>query len=275
LTLSYPIAHGIVTNWDHVEKIWHHIFNDELRVSPKEHPVLLTEAPLNSNNNREIMTQIMFEAFEVPAMYVGVQAVLALYASCRTTGIVLDIGDDVCHAVPIHEGRAIRQAINRIDTAGRSLTEHCMKILTERGYSFTTTAEREMVRDIKERYCYVSPDFDTEITASFSASTVDQSFELLDGQVITIGNELFRTPEALFQPALYGSEVGIHELTYGSIAKCDVGLCKDLYGNIVLSGGSTMFPGIVERFKKELVNLAPSTMEVNVIAPLERSILRG
>ena len=203
LTLKYPIEHGFVTNWDDMEKIWHHTFK-ELSVSPEEHPVLITEAPLNSKTNREKMTEIMFETFSSPAMNISIQAVLSLYASGHTTGMIIDVGHSVSHTVPIHDGKALSHAILRLNLAGRDLNVHLMKILFEGGYSFITTApEQEIVRDIKEKLCYVALDFDHEMQTAASPSPTAESYELPDGIVSTFQYSIFNftSTEVLFHTA--------------------------------------------------------------------------
>ncbi|MHA1592054.1 MAG: actin, cytoplasmic 2 [Candidatus Heimdallarchaeaceae archaeon] len=271
LKLVYPVEHGQVQDWDAMERIWHYTFYNDLRVNPNEHPILLTEPPLNKNTNKEKMAELMFDTFNVPAMYISMQAILSLYASGRTTGIVVDSGDGVTHIVPVYEGFAIAHAIHRSDIGGRDVTDYLRRLLRQRGYSLSSSAEREIVRDIKERLCYVALDPEKELKLAEKVSGMEKTYTLPDGETLTIGAERFMAPELFFNPGAIGSEENaLDELIYRSIQNCDVDLRRDLYANIVLSGGSTMFPGLKERLHKELTELVPETMEVKIIAPPER-----
>ena len=273
LSLNYPIERGIVTNWADMEKLWEHTFYNELRVAPEDHPLLLTEPSLNTNIHRKNMMQIMFETFNMPAIYVAIQETLSLYASGRTTGIVVESGDGVTHTVPIYEGQVLPSAILRMELAGRDLTNYLIKILLECGYSFSTSAEREIVRDIKEKLCYVAYDFEKEM-ASAAYSFLEKSYKLPDGHILTLSKERFQCPEALFKPNILGlKSYGIHKTIYNSINNCDMDIHKILYGNIVLSGGTTLYPGINDRIIKELKSLAPNSMKVKSISSKNAKIL--
>ena len=271
LSLKYPIDQGVVTDWDAMEKIWHHTFYNELRVSSEEYAVLLTEGPLNPKANREHMTQIMFERFHVPALYVSLQAVLSLYAYGRTTGCIFDCGDGVSHSVPVYEGFALPHAICHLDLTGRDLTEYMMHLLLERGYAMTGSSEREIFRDMKEKLTFIALDFHEAMRESTESSMYEMYYELPDGNVLLIENERFRCPEILFQPKLIGKEgLGVHDCIFQTVMACDIDIRCELLSNIVLSGGTTLFPGFADRLTKELTALVPSTMKVKVIAPPDR-----
>jgi actin beta/gamma 1 len=271
LRLVYPVEHGMILDWQAMEKIWHFTFYNDLRVNPSEHPILLTEPPLNPRKNREKMAEIMFETFNVPAMYVSMQAVLSLYASGRTTGLVVDSGDGVTHIVPIYEGFALTHAINRVDLGGRDITEYLRRLLRQRGYSLVSSAEREIVRDIKEKLCYVALEPEKEMKLAEKVTEMQKEYVLPDGEKVVIGAERFLAPEVFFNPGVIGMEAApIDESIVDSIRKCDVDLRRELYSNIVLSGGSTMFPGLKERLEKEIKELTPEEVDVKIIAPPER-----
>eukprot|EP01113_Clastostelium_recurvatum_P015071 TRINITY_DN1831_c0_g1_i1.p1 TRINITY_DN1831_c0_g1~~TRINITY_DN1831_c0_g1_i1.p1 ORF type:complete len:386 (-),score=100.77 TRINITY_DN1831_c0_g1_i1:855-2012(-) len=278
LKVRYPIEHGVVTDWNDMETIWQYLYQ-EMKIPAEDHPVLLTEAPLNPRHNREKAAEILFETFNVPALFVSMQAVLSLYASGRTTGIVLDSGDGVTHSVPIYEGFAMPHAIMRMDVAGRDITTHLQQLLRRGpGFNFHTTAEFEIVRAIKETACYVAydPAKEEELIEPVAGDKgtggpVQLSYKLPDGQSIDLGPERFRAPEILFHPDLIGEEYpGVHEAISTSIKRTDMDLRKTLYSNIVLSGGSSLFPGFGDRLLSEIKRLAPKDMKIRISAPPER-----
>ncbi|KAJ3709417.1 actin-related protein [Lentinula raphanica] len=268
LKIKYPMEHGIVTDWDDMERIWSWVYAEELGTLSEEHPVLLTEAPLNPRSNRDIAAQIFFDTFNVPALYTSVQAVLSLYSSGRTTGIVLDSGDGVTHAVPVYEGFSMPNAIRRVDVAGRDVTDHLQLLLRKSGHHLHTTAEREIVRSIKEKCCYVALNPSKE-EKDKPGTTME--FKLPDGAVIQLGPERYRAPELLFNPEIIGQEyAGVHQVIVDSINRVDLDLRKSLFSNIVLSGGSTLCTGFGDRLLNEVKKLALKDVKIKIYAPPER-----
>jgi len=242
-----------------------------LRCEPTERPAHLTEAPKNPTKNREKMLEIFMDTFQVPAFYVSVQAVLALYSSGRTTGCVYDSGDGVSHTVPVYDGFSLKHAIKRANLAGRELTTYLGDILNESGINLTSSAEFDIVRDIKEKKTYVALDYEAEMQAFANDKSKETTYELPDGTVVTFGNQQIKCPEVLFKPQLIGKDFpGMDKMVYNCIQACDIDVRRDLFKNITLSGGSTMFPGINDRLVKEIKAVANASVEVKVIAPNER-----
>jgi actin len=186
---------------------------------------------------------------------------------------VLDAGDGGTYIVPIYEFCSLRHATMRLNLAGCDLTAWFQKILAERGYIFSSASSTECktIRDIKEKFAYTALDFEAELQKAATTTDCNVSYALPDGNEIVIANERFRCSELLFKPWFneFGFN-GIHQTLSNSIMKCDIDIQKDLYANIVLSGGSTMFQGLPERIEKEIIRLAPETMKVRVVAEPER-----
>jgi len=275
LNLKYPIESGIVTDWDDMEKVWAYCFNNELRVDPSEHKVLLTEAPMNPKVNREKMTSLMFETFQVQGMYVSIQAVLSLYSNGRTTGCVIDSGDGVTHAVPVFEGYSIPHAVKKNLIAGRAITNHMTNLLQADGITTQggASAWAQIVKKMKEEVCFVALNLEEAKTKANTSSEHIKTYELPDGSTVTVNLPTFMAPEALFDPGLIkeGDEtLGIHQLCFKSITDCDLDVRPDLYQNIILSGGSTLYQGLPDRIEQEVDKLAPQQGVVKVIATTDR-----
>ncbi|KAK6197448.1 centractin actin-related protein of the dynactin complex [Scheffersomyces amazonensis] len=289
LRLNYPISHGIVENWEDMELIWNHTYQQELKINSQDHPLLITEAPLNPRKNRDKMSQILFESFSIPCIYISIQAVLSLYSSGRTTGVVIDSGDGISHIVPVYEGFSLPTSIKRLDIGGRDITEQLGYNLRRMiGVNLTSSSsEFEILRIIKENCCFISKDpiKDEKLYSSIAYSTARNSgsynnnenltvYKLPDGKSLPIGVEKFRSPEILFNPQLIGNEsAGIHDLITLAIGKTDLDLRPILYQNLILSGGNTLLKNFGDRLLLELKNSQyhqQNKMKIKIYAPPER-----
>ena len=255
--VSYPMKNGIVTDWEDMERIWSHAFArlnvlDDL----SERNVLLTEAPMNPKRNRERMCEITFERFRAKGVFVHVQAVLTLYAQGLMSGLVLDCGDGVSHVVPVVDGFCNRQLTKRLDIAGRKVTERMVELLGRKGYAVSRTNDLDSIRMLKERLCFVAEDCKRHLRLARETTAVLETYELPDGRTIKVEAERFMAPEIMFSPNLIDVESpGVAELCFNCIQENDLDSRMTMYENIVLSGGSTTFPGFPERLKRDITNL--------------------
>lgn len=268
--VDYPIRHGIIDNWDNMEKYWSRCIYEYLCCDPEEHFTLLTEPPMNTPENREYTAEIMFETFNVPGLYIAVQAVLALCASLLTkgsdaknasvTGTVIDSGDGVTHVIPVVEGYVIGSCIKHIPLAGRDVTNFMIQILRDRGEPLDPMASIEVAKKIKEQYCYVCPDLVKEY-AKYD-SEPDGRFRQYKGMIektkkeytIDVGYERFLAPEIFFSPEIFSSDwtVPLPQTVDTCLQACPIDTRRPLYKYITLSGGTTMFKHFVKRLERDI-----------------------
>jgi len=268
LQISYPLDNGVIRNWEDMQHVWKYTWEEKLKIDPSQCKIMLTEAPLNPDKNRQQMIQIMFETYGFLAAYISIQAVLTLYAQGLLTGVVVDSGDGVTHIVPVAEGYSLPHLSRRLDVAGRDVTRQLIKLLLLRGYAFNRTADFETVRQIKEKLCYVAYDVGLEERLGTETTVLVNSYVLPDGRIIKVGAERYQAPEVLFQPGLIDvDKPGVAHQLFDSINKADPDLRKEFYQHVVLSGGSTMYPGLPSRLEKEVrelygVHVAKGNQEV-------------
>ncbi|MFX0064743.1 MAG: actin, cytoplasmic 2 [Candidatus Hermodarchaeota archaeon] len=258
----FPIENGIIKNWEAMEKIWHYIFLEDLRVNPSEHPVLLTERLNNPPQTRAKTAEILFESFNVPALYIANSSLLSLIASGSVTALIVHIGAGGTDIVPFYKGFIITDGLKAFDVGGREITDKLKTLLPDSASMIPELNDLKHVRDIKEKLCYVAQELKTE-------SPIPKQYVLPSNRVITLDSERFLAPEILFRP-LPSKPYKLHETVYESIQSCGIRLRRDFYYNIVLSGGTTLFPGFKERLRKELTTLVPKTIDVMIVAPPER-----
>ena len=258
LKINNPIENGVITDWDDMGKVWDYTFNN-LGIASEEHPILMTEPPNNPKRNRERMIQIMFETYNTPLFYTHMPAVLALAASGRMTGCVVDCGYSTSHVVPVYEGFSLPGNIMRLDMGGKSMDEYLRTKLCDQNNDMETYNTSHF-RRTKEEYCYVSMDIEKE------KDIQEKSYEMPDGNTVYIKKERVRVPEILFDLSIGDNNLhgGIHQATCRTISKCDEDLHRELFSNIAIAGGSTKFPGFCERMQKEVEPFSPSSMKAVV-----------
>lgn len=272
LNIEYPVEKGIIKDFNSMEKFWHQSLYNELKVDPQKHPVLLSESPTNQVEKKETTTEIFFENFNVPSFFMMSQSVLSLISQGITKGVVLDSGDGKTHVVPIYEGYSLPFSIEQLDICGKDVTNNLMELLIKTGMTFSRDLDYEIINEIKEKKCYISKDYNQELIDFVEkANSKEVLFDLPDGESINIGSPQIEATEILFNPSLIGRDIiGIPELIYKSYFSIDVDIRKDLFNNIYLTGGNTMFDNFTERVSAEIKNLGGNSVNYKIYSPGER-----
>ncbi len=269
LSLSWPTESETINRWDDIQVLLQHAVVDKLKVDPQKYDLIVTESVFNTDTERAKMAEQCFKSLKPRSFHVSKKAELAAYASGKTTALVVSCGEQATHVVPVYEGQCMTQASMRLNVGGKVLDAHLEDMLSQRGYMFDALDKHFIIKDIKESMCYVSSQ-----KALAASGSHRESYELADGQKVILSQERVRCPEALFQPTLAGvQQEGVHELIYRSLMKCDLPMREELLSNIVLEGGSTLFGGFTQRLQREVQNLVPRGMPVNMLAAEDRAHL--
>ncbi|KAG2389522.1 hypothetical protein C9374_014082 [Naegleria lovaniensis] len=264
-TLFYPMEKGRVVDWEQMEFLIEYALLDVLDVELQETLILITENPMMTKSEKEKLAECLFEVFEIAGLCFMPQPLLSLYSVGKTTGLVIDSGDCITHTVPVYEGYIIDYAMRHLDFGGRDVTHYLQRLLYGKGYRFASSSEHHFVREIKESMAYVASDYEKELTKPIAS--IQQNYELPDGQVIKLDEELFSCTELLFKPYLVGKEApGLADLVFDTFKNCPIDVRREYYSSIILSGGNTLLNGFQERTKIELENNEKSFKPFRVIA---------
>jgi actin-related protein 3 len=273
------MKHGQIEDWDKIEQFWEQCIFKYLRCEPEDHAILLTEPPLNSPDNREATAEIMFETFNVPYLYIGMQAMLALAASWTAagsrsmTGCVVDSGDGVTHVIPVVHGYPISNAIVHVPVAGHEMTSFIAQLLQEREPSVPAHDRYVTAKNIKERFCKVArhPSVTYQMFDKDRAKYIT-TYTGIDSKTkkpftCEVGYERFLAPEVWFSPELVSGEytTPISALIHRAIRMSPIQDRVPLFGNIVLSGGSTTFSGLAERLQRDVQAIVDEELRQNAI----------
>jgi actin, other eukaryote len=263
---------GVHIDFDALALFWDKAFGS-LHIDPVEYSVFLSEAPLLPIQNRARKAEILFETFQVKSLFVSPEGVLPLYAAGEVSGTVIDLGAGHTHVTSIFDSHIIKSSLARYELSGNDITQYLTE-LVELKYGFIFKSSfRNIQSTIKESLCYVAQDYDQELNLATNSTILEESFALPDGNIVKLNEERFKVPEIMFQPSLaYRGYPGIHHMIQSSIMNSDIDTRRSLCQHIILSGGSTMFPGLEHRLQNEVKALFPAAVDINIVAPDDRNL---
>jgi actin-related protein len=264
LEMRKPICDSLVQNWEDIENLWSYTIFNVLKICPDEVFAVITESPTNPAKYREKSLETLFELFNFEGVYLASKSLLSLYSTGKTTGCVIDSGYGSSYTVPIYEGYSSPNTIQELELGGRHLDDYLNKILLEKGYEFTTPLELELLSEIKQKLCTIQKD-------KKDHSIESKTYCLPDDTVVRLHKERYEVPEAIFDPSRIGiNKSGLHDCCFKSVMKTMTDIRNEMFSNIVLAGGNTMFENYKSRMEAELRQLFPFKTEINIDQREER-----